>query len=109
MQAWGLPTSIVDEVRDIDRMIVTPVEAIDPKRGASLALCCLCARLGEDLALGTLRDLASFDPAEQTRPEYFLLRQHLAAPQLARLVGFLRSPEIANSVRLMRGALAGRR
>jgi HD-like signal output (HDOD) protein len=105
MQQWGLPTSLIAEVGEIDRMLVTPVDQIEPDRSARLAVCFLCARLGERLALGSLSDLAAFDLSTDSSMEFFYLRGHLDSPRLARLAEFLQSKELVKSVRQMQLAL----
>lgn len=108
MQAWGLPPSIIDEVRDIDLVLVTPPEAMEAQRGARLALCYLCARLGERLALGTLRDLAALDLNDEQDLDLFHLRSYLKAPALARLNEFLLAPDMRATVAQMQQSLATR-
>jgi HD-like signal output (HDOD) protein len=104
MRDWGLPDSIADEVAAIDAMLVTPAHAVAGRHSASLALCYLCARLGERLATGAMTDLAGFDPAADPSEEFFHLRSHLQTPALARLAEHLHSPEITQAL----GGLARR-
>jgi HD-like signal output (HDOD) protein len=108
MQEWGLPTSLIVQVGEIDRMLVTPLDQVEPGRGARLALCFLCARLGERLALGSLSDLATFDLANDSSTEFFHIRAHLDSPRLARLAEFLQSAELVKKVRQMQGAFLAR-
>ena len=108
MQAWGLPTSIVDDVRDINLVLVTPVEAMDAQRGARLALCYLSAWLGEQLARGTLRDLSALDLSDEQNLDLFHLRSYLKAPALARLQEFLLAPDMRAAVAQMQQSLATR-
>ena len=108
MQEWGLPASLIAEVAGIDRMLVTPVDQIEPGPSARLALCYFCARLGERLALGSVSDLAAFDWGADTSMDFFYLRGHLDSPRLARLAEFLQSTELIKSVHQMQLALLAR-
>jgi HD-like signal output (HDOD) protein len=108
MHAWGLPPSLIDDVHDIDRTLVTPAQAMDTQRGTRLALCFLCARLGEKLARGSLRDLAAFDLAATEEPEFFHLQSYLAAPALARLPEYLRAPDLLAFMAQRQASLQGR-
>lgn len=104
MHEWGLPASLIAQVAEIDRMLVTPLDQIEPGRGARLALCFLCARLGERLAFGSLSDLADFDLGTDTSVEFFHLRGYLDLPRLARLAALLQSAEMLKSIHQMQGA-----
>lgn len=95
MMEWGLPISIVEEVRSIDRILLTPANLVEPERGQRLALCYLCARLGERLALGSLSDLTKADPTADYSTELFHLRSYLASGELAKLQELFQSPELA--------------
>jgi len=101
MEEWGLPISLIQEVSEIDRILLLPVAAIEPSRGARLALCYLCARLGERLALGSLSNLAEVDLASDSSAEFFHLRAYLELPRLARLNEFLHSAELVKSIEHM--------
>jgi HD-like signal output (HDOD) protein len=103
LQAWALPPAIVDEVRDIDRMLVTPVGAIAPQRAQRLALAYLCARLGERLARSDAdpaAELATFDLANEPGADFFHLRGHLAA--LPRLSEHLHAADLGRSLQALR-------
>jgi HD-like signal output (HDOD) protein len=104
MQEWTLPPSIVQDVHDIAAILVTPAAALDAQRGPRLALCYLCARLGERLALGTLSELSTFDPLTEPDPDFFHLQSYLAAPALARLMEHLHAPELQLAVAQMQEA-----
>lgn len=108
MQEWGLPASLIEEVREIDQILLTPPALMAPQRRTRLALCYLCARLGERLALGSLSDLCAFDPATDSSAELFYLRSYLVLPELARLVEFLHAPELGKSIQQMRLAMRAR-
>ena len=108
MQEWGLPASIINDVRDIDHVLVTPAPAIqDAQRGARLALCYLCARLGERLAQGTLSELAAFDLDHEQDLNLFHLRSYLQTPALARLPAYLHSAEVLAAVERMQESIPG--
>lgn len=84
MRAWGLPETVIADVRDIDRVMDRPAEMFDGLRGPRLALCYLCARLAEDEAAGLYEtDLQGLLSAG--RPEFFHFAGHLNNPALARL------------------------
>ena len=69
MNDWGLPAQLVDDAAGIDSVLVTPASAFDADRGSRLALCYACARLGERLADGELKDLLAFDAHTDASPE----------------------------------------
>ena len=108
LQAWGLPETIVAEVRDIDRLLVTPASAMPPERGQRLAVAYLCARLGERLAHGDLTDLTGFDPAADTSVDFHHLHGHLAAPALARLIEHLQAADVNQALQTMLRAMYAR-
>ncbi|GCL61704.1 HDOD domain-containing protein [Pseudaquabacterium pictum] len=104
MQTWGLPASIVQDVRDTDNLLLTPAHLVDPRRAPRLALCYLATRLGERLAQGSLASLADLpdpsggpvlDPAD---PDFAHLGSYLALPALALLPGLLRAPGLVDAV-----------
>ncbi len=104
LRQWGLPSSIVDDVVAIDRMVVTPLGALPEARAQRLALAYFCARQGERLATidGDLPiDLATPDPWADTSADGYHLRGHLAGPGLARLGDHLRSPAVIHPVQTM--------
>jgi HD-like signal output (HDOD) protein len=98
MNDWGLPPTIVDDAAEIDSVLYRPSGDFDADRGNRLALCYLCARLGERLAEGELKDLSQFDIGADTSPEFFHLRSYLAGPVLKRLESAVRSPETGAAV-----------
>ena len=108
MQEWNLPASLVDEVREIDRVLVTPPDTMESNRSMRLALCYLCARLGERLALSSPHDLTAMDLDNDSSAEFFYLRMHLSAPRLARLAEFLHSAELRKSIHVMQLAVRTR-
>lgn len=107
MLDWGLPAAIVEDASDIDLVLVLPGSAFDAERASRLALCYVCARLGERLAEGDLADLMRFDPNAEGDAEFFHFRGYLAATELDRLVQFIRSPELDAILQQMRATLAG--
>ena len=112
MQAWGLPASIVQEVRDVDSLLVTPAHLVDPRRAPRLALCYLSGRLGERLAQGDLDDLAHWqradpaDPANAPDTDFCHLGSYLALPALARVDTLLQEPTLLAAVRALQGGVA---
>lgn len=101
MQSWDLPASLVADVADSGRLLVTPPHTVDPERLPSLAMAYLCTRLGERLALRQLDVLDGYDPAADEAPDMHHLRAALAHPALARLGEALQAPELLAAVRLM--------
>lgn len=101
LQDWTLPAPIIEDVRAIDRILVTPAEALERSRGARLALCYLCARLGERIVQGQLTDLSGFDPLAEDGADFFQLRSHLAQPALSRLPELLRAPDLVRTLSRM--------
>lgn len=108
MREWGLPEVIIDDVRDIDHVLVTPVQAMDTQRGTRMALCYLCARLGERLAQGSLSNLAQFDVTDEQDMDLFCLRSYLQTPALARLAEHLYSSDVLAAVARMQESIPGR-
>ena len=101
MQSWKLPQSIIDNVRDIDLVLVTPPAMVTGQRASRMAFCYVCARLGEKLAQGDVTDLAAYDLAQEPGPEYFHLQSYLKRPELARLTEFIHLPELVSSINTM--------
>lgn len=101
MTSWDLPDSLVAEVADSGRLLVTPPHTLDPDRLPTLALGYLCTRLGERLALRQLDVLDGYDPASDEAPDMHHLRAALAHPALASLGQAMQAPELLAAVRLM--------
>lgn len=91
MREWVLPDSIIADVRDIDHVLDTPVDGVDPARRARQALCYLCARLGEGLAAGQTLDALMADVLADAQPEFWHLQDYLRHPTLVRLPEVLQS------------------
>jgi len=98
MEEWKLPPGIVGDVRDVVRILVSPPEQFTPERGARLALCYACARIGERIAFGELRDLSGFDFRNEEAPEYFFLNRYFDLRSLARFHDHLHSAGIRTVV-----------
>jgi HD-like signal output (HDOD) protein len=105
MRAWALPEILVEEVRAIDRMLVTPAGALDPARRLRLSVGYLSARLGERLARGDAVNLGDFEQSVTAGDDYFHLRAGLQADQQQRLKEALQAPELARSIQTMLAAL----
>jgi len=103
MQAWGLPASIVQDVRDVDSLLVTPAHLVDPRRAPRLALCYLAARLGERLAQGDLADLDSWPGVDPADADFCHLASYLALPALAGIGRHLQEPALLDAMRLLQG------
>lgn len=108
LQEWGLPATIVDEVRATDRLLVTPAGMLPAERSQRLALAYLCARLGERLALGELSSPGEIAPLTDPHPDFHFLRGHLASPALARLPEFLQAADLNHGVQTLMQGLRGR-
>jgi HD-like signal output (HDOD) protein len=102
MNEWDLPTSLVDDVRRVDPGLVEPAPALD------LALCYLCARLGEQLASGELQRLSDFDLVGSDSIDVHRIQArmaHLARADWLGLVAALRDPALHQSTQAMAAAL----
>jgi hypothetical protein len=66
-----------------------------------MAFCYFCARLGEKLAFGEVKDLAAYNLEQDQGPEFFHLQSYLQLPVLARLTEFVRLPELVSSINSM--------
>lgn len=103
MRHWGLPTPLLDAVRDIGRVLVTPVQQAPASHAAQMALGYLCARLGDALAAGRLDRLDDYRPADDAADDMHHLRSYLGLPPLARLEAALQSPEMRATLGQMLG------
>jgi HD-like signal output (HDOD) protein len=101
MQKWELPKSIIDKVRDIDLVLLTPCDPALGQRSADRAFCYFCARLGEKLAYGSVKDLAHFQLDQEQSPEFFHLHSYLQLAGIARLNEYLHMPEVMSSIHSM--------
>ncbi len=106
MHAWGLPEALVNSVRAIDRVLVTPPSAEPTAGSPRLALCYLCARLGERLATGQISSLKHYDPFQDVGPDTFYLNEHLGNPMLRQLPAALASAEVQDALDQMLGGQA---
>ena len=111
LRQWGLPETIVDEVRAIDRLLVTAVGEMPAATGQRLAVAHLCARLGEQLAVGAaISDggLARLAAEQALADDGFYLQAHLAAPALARLPEHLQAPDLTGGLRTLQQGMQAR-
>lgn len=74
LREWGLPAGIIEDVRAIDHILLTPMQAMAPQSSVRRSLRYLCARIGERLALGTLSDLSALDLANEQDLVFFHLK-----------------------------------
>jgi HD-like signal output (HDOD) protein len=109
MQKWELPGSIIESVRDIDLVLVTPFDRARGERCMRMAFCYFCARMGEKLANGSVKDLAAFQLEQDQSAELFHLQSYLQQPGIARLNEFLHMPELVSSINTMVQAMQIRR
>jgi len=101
MAEWGLPAAISDDVRDINRLLVTPADGQATPRSTRLALSYTCARIAEGIALGRIRDAAQIDPLNDAQVEFFHLQGHLAIPPLVRLPKLLEETAVRLAIARM--------
>lgn len=101
MKSWELPESLIADVAESGRLLVTPPHTMATDRLPRLTLAYLCARLGERLALRQMNVLDGYQPAADTAADMHHLRAALAHPALARLDEALQAPELLAAVRLM--------
>ena len=93
MQEWGMPATVTDDVRDINRVLVTPASENMQARDTRLALCYACARIAEGIALGRIRDPGQIELVNSLEPEYYHLQGYLKVPPLSRLQDMLHAPD----------------
>lgn len=101
MQQWALPAGISEPVRDMGRILVSPCEAAPAQRDVRLAFCYFCARLGEKLASGQVRDLAAYAWEQDPDPDLYYLQTWLQQPGLEHLRAALHMPELVNNINAM--------
>lgn len=101
LKTWELPAGLIEDVRGTDRVLITPPAEADAERAPRQALCYLCARLGERLALGQLATLEGYDAFADAGADSFHLRAYLSHPTLARLNAALASTELQNAMQQM--------
>ena len=93
MRAWGLPDGITAGVEDIGALLVTPAPTTADARALRLALCYVCARIGEAIAMGRVQDPAQVDPAAAGSAELHYVQTYLRRPEFARLAEHLHAPD----------------
>ena len=101
MSSWGLPEPLVNGVRAIDRVLVTPTAPNDTVESARNAVSYLCARLGERLAQGQLQSLEGYNPFQDVCADTHHLNEHLRNPLLRNLPGALASAEVQEAMHQM--------
>ncbi len=99
MRDWDLPAALIDEVRRVDPTLTEADPELD------LGLCYLCARLGEQLASGELKDLADFDLALDDSLDLHCLQRRLPEPAWQGLAAALREPALCEAMRVMTRAV----
>lgn len=109
MSEWGMPATVVEDVRAIDRILTSPPKQHDDQRGLRFALGYYCARVGEKLASGEWVDLEPAIPEALQGPEFFHLQTHfMIRPRMMQLAQDFRDPafvtEVANMVHGVRSA-----
>lgn len=108
MTEWAMPPAIVEEVRQIDRILTTPTNQLDAEKGLRIALSYYCARVGEKLASGEWANLEPAIPEALTGADFFHLQTHfMVRPRMTQLAIDFRDPafvdDIARMVREVRG------
>ncbi|MFO1414951.1 MAG: HDOD domain-containing protein [Burkholderiales bacterium] len=94
MREWELPAQLVDEVRDVARVLVSPPGRFAHRDIARLAACYMGVRVGERVAFGDPSFLAFVDFRTDPAPEHHYLAQFLARRNVAPLQDELRSPDV---------------
>jgi HD-like signal output (HDOD) protein len=105
MQEWEVPASIVDRVRAMDMVLLTPCPDKPTARDSAMALCYFSARLAEMLARQEVTDLSTFRVEQEPGTEFFHLQGYLQHPPLARLTECLHEPELLTSIHTMLHAM----
>lgn len=105
LKEWGVHDSLVSGVTRMERVVVTPLSAVDARNGGRAALCYVCARIGERLASGRLSSLKELELAGAVEPDFYHLAGYLALPMLARLDECLHQGETVTSMQHMRQAM----
>lgn len=103
MQNWELPPSLVEDVRGIGRVLVTPVNRAPAPRAGLMALCYLCSRWGEALAGGQMTDPDQHMPAQDLSADGYHLAGYMQLPALARLTPALSAPDLRTWMRQIQG------
>ena len=99
MRDWALPDSLIDDVRRVDPCLVERAPALD------LALCYVCARVGEKLVSGELRHLSDFDLARDQGADFHHIQSRLSRPEWAAMAAALRGPALCEAIDTMARAL----
>jgi HD-like signal output (HDOD) protein len=105
MRAWALPETLIEDVRAIDRMLVTPAGEQEPHRYLRLAAGYLSARIGERMARGDAVNLSDFEQSVVAGDDFFHLRAGLQATQRQRVREALQAPDLARCMQTMMTAL----
>lgn len=108
MSEWDMPPAIVQDVREIDRVLTTAPKQLDAERGLRLALSYYCARVAEKLASGEWTDLEPAIPETLQGAEFYHLQTHfMIRPRMTELAIDFRDPafvlEVAEMVKSVRG------
>jgi HD-like signal output (HDOD) protein len=101
MQQWELPAVIIDRVRAIDSVLLTPCGPPAEDHRTARAFCYLCARLGEKLARGEVKDLGTYQLDQEQGPEFYYLQTYLQLPELASLRDLLHLREVVTPINAM--------
>ena len=110
LQQWGLPPSIVSGVERVGFMLDSPADQQGSPEACRLALCYASARLGENIAMGRVREVAHLSLKPEGQPELAHLQGYLAQPAFARLPEIMQSQEVLNAfARMITAARKGQR
>jgi HD-like signal output (HDOD) protein len=108
MNEWAMPPAIVEDVREIDRVLTTAPKQLDAERGLRLALGYYCARVAEKLASGEWTDLESAMPETLQGAEFYHLQTHfMIRPRMTELALDFRDPAFVSEVQAMVQAVRG--
>ena len=108
MSEWDMPPAIVQDVREIDRVLTTAPKQLDAERGLRLALSYYCARVAEKLASGEWTDLEPAIPETLQGAEFYHLQTHfMIRPRMTELAIDFRDPAFVQEVDEMVKAIRG--
>ena len=100
MRQWGLPSQVVDDAADLERVLVTPAEDFGAERAPRLALGYLSVRVAEALTQGRLTDPRDFWRSDPSPPELFHLRGYPALTAMRAALGSREVLSLGRSVSL---------
>lgn len=99
LEAWDIPATIVEDVRQIDRVVTTPPRQLSPQKAPRYALTYYAVRVADKLASRTWINLECAVPERLVGPEFFHAQTHfMIDSNLGRLAVEMRSPQVLAEV-----------